>query len=251
MNALNFLLKLALAFSLSTVAAFAQDTELSWRKAQAFVPGALFSTSPDALSFEKKLPVLIYLHGCTGIYPPHDVAWAKDIAKQGFVVVLPDSMSRNQRISNCDPVKKGGTNLFPKAYEYRQQEITYALEQLQKKPWVDQRNIFLMGHSEGGIATALSEHSGLRGLIISGWTCRNPNNPKFDGIRASMNTPILVIASLEDDWRKGKPTEGRCVDSAEGRNLMQIDLQGKEHGTYYSPLARESVAQFLKKNTIY
>jgi dienelactone hydrolase len=250
MNALKFSLKLFLAFSLYMSWACAQDAELSWTKGQAYVPGAFFSASPDSVSSEKKLPALIYLHGCTGIHPPHDIAWAKDIAKLGFVVVLPDSMARNERKSNCDPVKKGGTNLFPKAYEYRQQEIGFALEQLQKKPWVDERNIFLMGHSEGGIATALSEHPGLRGLIISGWTCKNRNNPKFDGIRASMATPILVIASLEDDWRKGKPTEGRCMDSASGRNLIQIDLPGKEHGTYSSPLARESVAKFLKKNTI-
>jgi poly(3-hydroxybutyrate) depolymerase len=77
--------------------AFAQDVELSWDKGLAYTPGAFLSKSPKSLTIEKKLPVLIYLHGCAGIYHPHDVAWAKMIAEQGFLVILPDSMARPNR----------------------------------------------------------------------------------------------------------------------------------------------------------
>jgi hypothetical protein len=36
----------------------------------------------------------------------------------------------------------------------RLEELEYALKQLRTSSWVDQRNLFLMGHSEGGITVA-------------------------------------------------------------------------------------------------
>lgn len=161
---------------------------------------------------------------------------------------MPDSMARPNRKSNCDPVKQGGTNVFPQAYDYRQQEIAYAKEQILKSPWWDQKNIFLMGHSEGGIATAQSNHGGFNGLLISGWTCTHKNNPSFDGIKSPKEIPTLAVAFVDDSWRKGKFNEGRCADKADGRNLIQIDLQGREHGTYDSRIARDAVAKFLAEN---
>jgi dienelactone hydrolase len=228
--------------------ALAQDVELSWEKGLAYLPGAFLSKSPSSLSLEKKFPVVIYMHGCTGIYAPHDVAWAKVIAEQGFLVILPDSMARPNRRSNCDPRMKGGTNIFPQAYLYRQQEISYALSQVQKSNWAEQDNIFLMGHSEGGIATAQSVHDGFRARVISGWTCTLSTNPKFGGINSAKDLPVLVVASIDDDWRKGKANEGRCIDSAPGHNVTQIDLQGKEHSTYGNAAARDAVTKFLKEN---
>ncbi len=228
--------------------AFAQDVELSWDKGLAYLPGAFLSKSPNSLSSEKKFPVLIYMHGCAGLNTSHDVAWAKMIAEQGFLVILPDSMARPNRRSNCDPRMKDRTNVFPQAYLYRQQEISYALSQIQKSNWAEQDNIFLMGHSEGGIATAQSVHEGLRARIISGWTCTLSINAKFGGIHSAKELPVLAIASIDDDWRKGKANEGRCIDSAPGHKVTQIDLPGKEHSTYGNAAARDAVTKFLKEN---
>ena len=223
-----------------------KDLELSWEKAPVYLPGKLLSTTVDQIDITKPTPVLIYLHGCTGIYGPHDLSWASYIADQGFIVILPDSMARPGRISNCDSRLKGGTNAFPKAAKYRQEEIAYALSQLTNSSWADKKNIFLMGHSEGGIATAQSSHGEFAGKIISGWTCTNKNNASYDGIYSPKNLPILAVASIDDEWRKGKPVEGRCADKAEGRtNFKQIDLEGWIHGTYGNSDARKGVKEFL------
>jgi hypothetical protein len=40
-----------------------------------FVPGSFFTTTPNNVKVNKPLPVVIYLHGCTGINPDHQVAW--------------------------------------------------------------------------------------------------------------------------------------------------------------------------------
>lgn len=238
-------LVIMLIFAVTT--SYAKDVELSWEKAPVYTPGAFTSKSTSGLALDKKYPAVIYLHGCTGISPNHDFAWAKFLASQNTVVFMPDSMARPNRKSNCDPRQKGGTNVFPQAYEYRQQEIAYAKEQILKSEWWDQKNIFLMGHSEGGIATAQSRHGGFNGLIISGWTCTHKNNPSFDGIKSPKEIPALAIAFLDDAWRKGKFNEGRCANRAEGRDLVQIDLQGTEHGTAESRQARDAVAKFLNE----
>ena len=227
---------------------YAKDVELSWEKSLVFTPGAFLSKSPQTLVVEKKYPVIIYLHGCTGIDSNHDIRWARFLADQNFLVVMPDSMARPNRKSNCDPKLQGGTNVFPQAYEYRQQEITYVKDQISKSPWWDQKNIFLMGHSEGGIATAQSRHGGFNGLIISGWTCTHRNAPGFDGIKSPKEIPALAVAFLDDSWRKGKFNEGRCANKADGRSLVQIDLEGREHGTFDSRAARDAVIKFLGEN---
>lgn len=225
-----------------------KDVELSWEKAPVYLPGKLLSTTVDQIDVTKPAPVLIYLHGCTGIYGPHDLSWASYIADQGFIVILPDSMARPGRVSNCDPKLKGPSGAFAKAGQYRQEEIAYALTQVMASPWADKKNIFLMGHSEGGVATARSPHPEFAGKIISGWTCTNKNFPANDGIQSPKNLPILAVAYTDDEWRKGKFTEGRCADKADGRmNFRQIDLDGWLHSTYGNADARKGVKEFLNQ----
>ena len=102
-----------------------------------------------------------------------------------------------------------------------------------------------MGHSEGGIATAQSTHGVFNGLIISGWTCTHARNFEFDGIKSPKRIPVVAVASIDDGWRKGKANEGRCANKADGRNLVQIDLEGRRHDTHHSTVARDAVAEFL------
>ena len=167
---------LLLAFSANAATAFAQTAEnladnvsRSWNEATVLVPGRFFATSPHRVrvAVDKPLPVVIYMHGCTGITADHDLRWGQFIKALGFIVVLPDSMKRPGRRQNCDPkAKRGGA--FPQVFAMRQEEIRYAVEQLKSSPWADSKNVFLMGHSEGGNAAAQSKLGGLRGVIISG-----------------------------------------------------------------------------------
>jgi dienelactone hydrolase len=228
--------------------ASASDVDQSWKKASVYTPGAFLSKSTDGLALDKKYPVVIYMHGCTGITNHNDLAWAKYIAEMNFVVVVPDSMARKSRLSNCDPRQKGNTATFPQAHDYRQEEIKFALSQLKSAEWADQKNIFLMGHSEGGLASARSTYSDFKGIIISGWTCTIMRIPRLHGIYSPKNIPILAIAYLDDSWFKGKPNEGRCIDQADGRRVIQVDLVGSDHDTFSNSNAKNAVTTFLKDN---
>jgi dienelactone hydrolase len=230
------------------IQAQSKEVEKSWSSAVVYLPGKLFSVSVDKISVDKPTPVVIYLHGCVGINKYQDANWASLLAEQGFIVILPDSFARPDRLRNCDPRLKTRTNAFPMVYEYRQQEITYTLSQVMASSWADKKNIFLMGHSEGGIAAAQSPHPEFAGKIISAWTCTDKKDPSFDGIFSPPNQPILAMASLDDEWRKGTAYEGRCADKALNRtNFKQIDRQGSIHSTYDNPDAQKAVKEFLKQ----
>lgn len=239
-------LLLIIVLSLSFNMAFASDVEHSWNQAKVFTPGSSQIGTIKDIKSNQNYPVVIYLHGCTGIVDWHDYDWGKTLASNGYVVILLDSMARNGRISNCDPSRQTGANTFPQAYEYRQQEISYAIEQVQQSNWANKNKIFLMGHSEGGIAVASSTHHMFRGNIILAWTCTFRNNPPLDGIKSPKEIPILAIAAKYDMWRVGKASEGRCADKADGRKLIQVDLNGREHATTRYSESKPAVLDFLK-----
>lgn len=248
------IISLMFAFNSHPSASFAQTSEdqeknvgKSWEKAEVYIPGKFFSTMPDKVSVEKPLPVVIYMHGCTGI-TKHDMQWANFIKGLGFIAVLPDSMAIPGRKMNCNPVTKRGGS-FPQAHALRLQEIRYAFDQVKKSPWADTKNIFLMGHSEGGQAVARNRLGGFRGIIISSWTCTHAKNPNFDGIFAPIETPVLTLEWDQDLWRVGTPQEGSCANKfGERKKARRILFSGSQHDTYQQSEARDAVAQFLKDN---
>lgn len=204
----------------------------------------------DQLDPNIKVPVVVFMHGCTGLYPNHPTDhfdWGREITKHGFLVIYPDSFARPDRSANCDSTRPGTSGQFPKAHAYRQEEIAYAVFELRNAPWADRDNIFLMGHSEGGNAVSRSNTDFFKGVIISGWTCTNKKNPKFDGVNIPQNVKIMAVAHSDDPFRRGTPTEGRCSDRVKDRNIIQIDLQGTGHGTY-NDKSKSAVVDFLKNN---
>lgn len=51
--------------------------------AHAFVAVGMFNTTPDKFAVNKRLPVVIHLHGAIGIDPERDVLWGFFIRELG------------------------------------------------------------------------------------------------------------------------------------------------------------------------
>ncbi len=221
------------------------DVRKSWDAARVYLPGNKKYTTPDKVVVEKPLPVVIYIHGCTG-FTSESFSWGDYIKDLGYIAVLPDSFARRSE-SNCDPkTKKGGT--FPKAHAMRLEEISYAFEQVKNSPWADAQNVFLMGHSEGGIAAARTRLEGFSGIIISGWRCTNTKNAGFDGIFAPIETPVLTLEWNRDDWQNDT-NKGSCTNKfGERKKAHQVLFPGNGHNVYEQRAAREAVTLFLKEN---
>lgn len=213
--------------------------EKSWDKADVYVPGSVFIKSTSNLKLDKKYPVVLYLHGCIGINSQHDLRWARLISNLGFVVVLPDSLARPGRVSNCDPRSFSASGRFPQALTYREHEISYAMNQLQKAPWVDTSNIFLMGHSEGANAVARTKVTGFRGYILSSGRCST-------GVNFEQGVKALIINFSDDPWHR--PEKTQCQIERSDGSITLLYLQGTDHLTFDNSIARKSVEQFLLGN---
>ena len=232
----------------------AAEVAQTWEEARVFLPPdvpAPSGTHPYLLPLkpakvppqDHPLPTVLYLHGCTGFIPWYDGNWAETLTAAGYAVVMPTSLAREYRPTNCDPATQRA-GWAPQVHEMRLEEIKYALEHLRTLAWVDQRNLFLMGHNEGGIAAARWSGSEFNGHIISGWKCTHPQGWLF-GVHAPRTTPVLAINHQNDPWYLG-PLDGAC---ARRDHVREIILPGSGHETHDSPQAREAVVQFLGEHT--
>ena len=193
-------------------------------------------------------PVVVYMHGCTG-FSAEDRKVIKQIAEAGFIVVAPDSMARAYRPRQClSRAKKGGAHPF--VFDFRQAEINYALDNLWQQPWVDWDNLFLVGVSEGGLATAHYRGDYFRARVITQWTCQGA--PLVQGISAPDDTPILSIVQKNDPWYNGAESQqsGHCgsfFGDRPGSTSIIIDGDS-EHRVMQDDKVMDRIIQFLNDN---
>ncbi len=238
-----------ISWSSSYVLGAETDVRGSWTRAVVYLPGASRPTEITEIKLDKPCPVAIYMHGCGGIESGSDNHdWAKLIAKEGLLVIMPDSLARSDRKPSCDPKTRQG-GLFPPVHGMRLEEIEFASGEVRKQPWFDGKNLFLMGFSEGAIAAVRTKLDGFRGVIATGWTCTNTKAPAFDGIFLPRETPLLTINHADDPWHTAEHLRGSCESKFTGRvDAQNLTLPGRDHGTYHSEKARTAVVDFIKQH---
>ena len=236
------------------------DLELTWDNAVIALPAegrsaARVGTSGEidlaghlaALPHGRRLPVVLYLHGCTGI---GNFEFFETLAASSYLVVAPDSMARRFRPLQCQPETRiGGFNLF--VYDFRQAEIGYALDRLGRFAAVDAANLYLVGTSEGGVATALYHGDEFGARVIAQWTCTGV--PRVHGIAAPPETPILSIVRADDPWydsARAPDQRGDCGAFMEGRpGSRSVILEGGEgHDIFADPESVRAILEFLGAN---
>jgi dienelactone hydrolase len=225
------------------------DVKSSLDKAVIYLPDTSKPTVINKVKLDKPYPVAIYMHGCGGIdsnSDNHD--WAKLIARQGLLVIMPDSLARNDRKPSCDP-KTRKSGLFPPVHDMRLEEIKFASDEVRKQPWFDGKNLFLMGFSEGAVAAVRTRLDGFSGVIATGWTCTNTKAPAFNGIFLPRETPLLTINNSDDPWFTAEHLRGNCESKFTDRlNAQNLTIPGRDHGTYHSEKARQAVVDFIKNH---
>lgn len=196
------------------------DLELTWDRAMVALPGRdsgqPIVTRMDDLSRDdslraadtRRLPTVVYMHGCTGL-GSGDEAFLHRLAEHGYAVIAPDSMARRYRPWQCDPkTQTGGHNTF--VYDFRQAEIDYALNRMPALTWVDQKDLFLIGASEGGVAAALYRGNDFKARVIAQWTCHG--GPLIRGLSAPEDEPVLAVVHKNDPWYDSDHTVNQAGD---------------------------------------
>ena len=193
-----------------------REAARTWEKAGKYIP---VGDNP---------PVVVFLHGCSGFTPENHI-WGDTLSRAGFLVIMPDSFARFGRVADCGQLL--GTHTM---FQIRMAEIEYAVKQVKA---MHPPKMFLMGHSEGGLATQYWHAGGFDGYVISGTTCRYTNLPN--------DAPTLIVRYTTDPW-DGRGSHG-CGDLARNRpNTKLLLLSGNGHDAARDRGAQKEVIEFLK-----
>ncbi len=162
----------------------------------------------------RKMPAVVYLHGCSGL-DDISAATAAFLADAGYVVASPDSFARTNKPLSCI-VATNVSSLHRGVLGWRQAEAANAIKRLRRLPFVDGRRIYLYGFSEGAIAAATLADVSVRARVIEGWSC-HADWPEYAGLRAPPSQPVLTLTSVADPWFKADWARGDCSDYMKGR----------------------------------
>jgi dienelactone hydrolase len=174
-------------------------------------------------------PAVVIMHDCSGLGPRASGApgrWAKELVKQGYVVVLPDSFTtRGHPDGVCTDASRSRDDVSPGR---RVRDAYAALAYLRTLPYVDASRVGLMGGSHGGSTTLssmiapesdadllASERRGgfaaavalYPGCVASRrtWSGTGPYRPV---------APLLILIGDKDDWTPAEPCR-RLTDAAQ------------------------------------
>jgi len=234
----------------------------TWQAALVRIPkhrqvyaGQINDLPMEALPVKEKLPTVIYLHGCSGIW------WGTYIrleffAENGFAVIAPASFARAKYPKSCDPATKRA-GLYRETLKMRQYDALNAIRNAKQLDWVDSRNIFLVGFSQGGITSAtLSTNidTTVNARVIEGWTC-HAGWHEYRGVNAPVSEPVLALVADQDPWFQDSWTRGSCgryMNSENGSRSMVYSTGSlkDEHSLLDDPDVQNKVLEFLHAHMI-
>ncbi|MED5534425.1 MAG: dienelactone hydrolase family protein [Pseudomonadota bacterium] len=216
------------------------------------IPSDLTDPSSVKVSPElKRLPTIIYLHGCGGIWSGTH-ARMDAFQRSGFAVIAPVSFARNKYPQSCDPVIKVG-GFYRGVLKMRQLDALHAIQEARKLKWVDPENIFLVGFSEGAIVSATlsaEPDQPLRARVVEGWTC-HAGWSEYRGLNPTINEPVLTLVAEGDPWFQNYWTKGDCTEfiNKENGSRSVVYAQGPlryEHSLLDSGIVQQLVISFLQ-----
>lgn len=219
-----------------------------------YMSGIMAKLSQQSITTAKKFPTIIYLHGCAGIW---DGTYRRInfLVRSGFAVIAPASFARNKYPQSCEPLLvKGG--MYRETLAMRQNDAGYAIDKAKQLPWVDKDNVFLMGHSQGGVTTATFSSTestmSVNARVIEGWTC-HAGWQEYKGINASASEPVLALVGVKDPWFQNRWTRGDCGPYMNKKNGSKSIVYSKgplsiRHELLEDKNAQKLVLDFLHQN---
>ena len=133
----------------------------------------------------------------------------------------------------------------------RQNEAVYAIREARKLTWVDSKNIFLMGLSQGGITTATFSGEPVKARIIEGWG-GHAGWPEYQGLNAPATEPVLSLVSDKDPWFRNPVLQGDCgefmLNVASESVVFKSGSLCYEHALLEHPEVKRIVRKFLEQH---
>jgi dienelactone hydrolase len=199
---------------------------------------------------ERVFPTLLYMHGSSGLY--RGEVYRKYIVEElGFIFFAPDSYKIKNRPTYKSPAK---TSVYTKVHKIRVAEIDYNHKKLKKLNFVDNKNIFLMGNSEGGLAVAIYKASSFNGRIVTAFSCESSYFYKNFKLGSKKDKPFLNIIGTHDEFfakgtvlNKKYKVKGNGIERLKNyKNAKVVILPKAKHDLTTNIYVKDEILNFLK-----
>jgi dienelactone hydrolase len=203
--------------------------QLPFERVEIAIPGVSIKAALYRPDGPGPFPAVIALHGCGGLWNKagqpsvRHADWGERLAKQGFMVVMPDSFGSRGLGSQC-----GVTDRQVRASKERVADVHGVKAWLQKRFDVKPEAVSLLGWSNGGttVLTAMradkKPNDGLPDLA-AGVAFYPGCRASYESSSYRLRMPLLILMGSEDDWTPLGPCEG-LVTASRGRG-EPMDIQ--------------------------
>jgi hypothetical protein len=200
----------------------------------------------------RKVPVVVFLHGSSGLGLKAIEEWQRWLGEQGIASVAPDSFALPGRATYKSPIDKPTYERF---HALRAGEAAAAIAALRTAPWADPARVVLAGTSEGAVAVARHGGEGLAGRIIFAWSCEDNYFVAAHDTQAARPAPVLNVISSTDPffspsnaWLGNANARGHCGTAfAAHKQATIVLIPGAPHTLLNLPAARIAAAGFLRQ----
>lgn len=214
--------------------------------------GAVFTGKfKDApASAKTRVPVVLFLHGSSGLALKAIGEWQQWLATQGVASMAPDSFALPGRMTYKSPVDK---DIYERIHALRASEIAPALAALKAAPWADTQRLVLAGSSEGSVAVARHAGNDFAAKVFFAWSCEANYFVQAPRSVFTAEQPVLNIISSTDpffsrsnSWVGLPDAQGHCGVALKGLPKAAVVLiPDAPHTALNFPAARHAVAGFL------
>lgn len=209
-----------------------------------------FSARPASRG--QAVPVVLFLHGSSGLGLSAIGTWQLWLADRGIASLAPDSFALPGRVTYQSPI---AAEDYERIHALRGAEIEAALAALRTEPWVDTRRIVLAGTSEGAVAVARHGGEGLAARMVFSWSCEANYFVQAPRTASVPGQPVLNLISSTDPyfsrsnpWLGSAEAQGHCAAALKDNPRASVLLiPNAPHTLLNWPAAQDAVAGFLQR----
>lgn len=139
---------------------------------------------PAGASGSSRSPVVVYAHGMHSNHLAGG-AWARELTSKGYAVCCLDFRGGRNSLSDGEALDM---TLFGE-----QSDVEVVAETVARQPWADANNMFLMGASMGGAASALA--AAAKPGLVKGLVLLYPALSLADEVRRQFPDPVEIPES--------------------------------------------------------
>ena len=202
-------------------------------------------------SAQVAVPVVLFLHGSSGLGLKAIEEWQRWLAGLGVASVAPDSFALPDRLTYKSPVDK---DVYERIHALRASEIEATAAALRTAPWAAAGRWLLAGTSEGAVAVARDAGVGFAGRMIFSWSCEDNYFVVAHRTAVAPAIPVLNVMSGTDvffspsnAWLGNPAATGHCgAVLAAHRQAAVVLIPGAPHTLLNLPAARHATAGFVR-----